>query len=321
MADRRDPRLPHAPVGFTLVELLVVIAIIGVLAAILLPAVQSARGAARRVTCANHLRQIGLALHAYHDANGRLPYAVSTCCSPAGEIWTTMIMPYIEEQSLHDRLDFSVQFSHAHNRELVTQIVPTFICPSGVRAGNPIFEDRHRHNVQRALGLWYAVSMGPTHDGNRVSDACVYCPDRATGPSNWCCQGFNCGTFAGGGYPAGSSVGMFGRYFLPRVSFKTVSDGLSHTLMVGETLPSECIFISAYATNFTTFRTGIPINTRVTDSERFDWRRACGFKSLHTGGAQFVLGDAGVRFISDAIDFRLFNELGTRAGDELARVP
>ena len=147
--------------GFTLVELLVVIAIIALLVSLLLPAVQAARAAARRTQCSNNLRQIGLAMTGYHDANGRLPYAVKTCCSPAGEIWTTFIMPFMEAQNLHDQFDFQVRFSHAKHRSLVQQIIPTFICPSGDRASNPIFDDRHSHNTPNALGLWYPRFHGP----------------------------------------------------------------------------------------------------------------------------------------------------------------
>jgi prepilin-type processing-associated H-X9-DG protein len=298
------------------VELLVVIAIIAMLVTLLLPAVNAAREAARRTQCSNNLKQIGLAMTAFHDANGRLPYAVSTCCSPAGEIWTTFIMPFMEEQALHDQFDFTKQFSHSRNQALVSHVISTFICPSGDRVSNPVFADRHSHNTPFALGLWYPVSMGPTHDGTSTNDGCVFCADRIPKNGNWCCQGWNCGTNAGLTYPEGNSVGMFGRHMKPKVSFNRVTDGLSKTIMNGESLPSQCLFLSAFSTNFTTFRTGIPINTLVEPGDEGRWQWACGFKSRHPGGAYFVMGDGSVPFYSETIDFKLFNNLGTRAGNE-----
>jgi prepilin-type N-terminal cleavage/methylation domain-containing protein/prepilin-type processing-associated H-X9-DG protein len=131
----------HSPVrrrsGFTLVELLVVIAIIGILVALLLPAVQFAREAARRMYCSNNLRQLGLALHNYHDTSKSFPAAWSYSVNPVNiQAWGTCILPQIEQQGLYDKYNFSVpaadQFGviGAQNIAVISTMIPTFNCPS-----------------------------------------------------------------------------------------------------------------------------------------------------------------------------------------------
>lgn len=123
--------------GFTLVELLVVIAIIGVLVALLLPAVQSARDAARRTMCRNNLKQIGLAVHNYHDTMGTLPPAVSydAGLSPIGELektrpnWVIRILPFMEMENLYNEFDHKQYISHANNRAPRGRRLPAFVCP------------------------------------------------------------------------------------------------------------------------------------------------------------------------------------------------
>jgi hypothetical protein len=115
---------------------------------------------------------------------------------------------------------------------------------------------------------------------------------------------------------------MFGRY-RNAIKFASVTDGLANTIMNGETLPKQCSFISAFAVNFNVSPTTIPLNTLRSNETNIngDWYIVCGFKSKHPGGANFLLGDASARFFAEAIDFRLYNELGTRSGGEAVRMP
>ena len=308
--------------AFTLVELLVVIAIIGVLVALLLPAVQAAREAARRMRCSNNLKQIGLALHNYEDTHKRLPYGTPGCCTPDGSNWAVSIFPHMEMQNLQDKLNLSANFKNTPQNAAAIALVeklPVFICPTDPAAGKPV-QPRYTHNITPAHMLWYPASMGPTH-----MDSCPFCPDGTPSDGNYCCQGYNFGTSAGGGYPAGSFTGMFGRT-ANAIRMAEVTDGLSNTWMVGETLPGHCTFMGVFSMNFPTSGTSIPLGKMEDNGvgkpgEGTNWYRSCGFKSLHPAGANFCLGDASVRFVQNGVDYRLYNELGTRAGGEAVSAP
>src|ERR1041384_123408 len=120
--------------GFTLIELLVVIAIIAILIALLLPAVQQAREAARRTQCKNNLKQIGLAMHNYHDAYATFPLSSSWELGPgdcfALRRWSVRILPYFEQSNLYSRWDINKGPFQSPNRQLLTNPVPLYLCPT-----------------------------------------------------------------------------------------------------------------------------------------------------------------------------------------------
>src|SRR5437763_413206 len=123
------PRFPAA--GFTLVELLVVIAIIGVLVALLLPAIQAARESARRMSCQNNLKQLGLALHSFHDSYGGFPPGRVNATATASS-WPPFILPYIEQKNLFERYRFDLRWDDANTNDngVIQTTIKTFMCPA-----------------------------------------------------------------------------------------------------------------------------------------------------------------------------------------------
>jgi prepilin-type N-terminal cleavage/methylation domain-containing protein/prepilin-type processing-associated H-X9-DG protein len=325
--------------AFTLVELLVVIAIIGVLVALLLPAVQAAREAARRSQCLNNLKQNATAIHLYHDAQNSLPQyhaafppgaaggsssgrggpataAWNYSWSDPGPVWSVQILPFMEQQQLYKLFDTTVTMKHANNAKAVQSIVPSFVCPTAESAQSPIFDDRRDaagSHPKPALGLYYPLSMGPTE-----TDSCPFCPvARPSGGDSYCCQGYSYGTFNFAGQREDTSTGMFGRYYVKR-RFKEVADGLSNTFMMGETLPEQCVYGGMFAANFSLAGTTIPLNTFADCSIVGCHNTACGFKSSHPNGAHFAMADGSIHFVVESINYTIYNYLGTRAGGETA---
>jgi prepilin-type N-terminal cleavage/methylation domain-containing protein len=324
MKTNRNSLRNHSWRGFTLVELLVVIAIIGVLVALLLPAVQAARESARRTRCTNNLKQIGLAFNNFHDANKKLPYGTPTTKNPAmfsnkGPTAHAAILPFLEEQAVFDLFNFELYpIYHTANSKPVNTPVSAYVCPSDPDGANPIHlitrVANGSQNPEKGHRNWYSLCGGPLNDDGVGGQPCILCPNNAF----YCCQPGVDFSRLDGKFP-----GLFSRVPVP-VKFKQITDGLSHTLMVGETLPTHSVYNGAYNTNYPLSLTHIPINTMDSDGGSDlsgKWRTTMGFKSLHAGGAFFAMADGSVHFVAEAIDYVIFNNLGTRAGGETAAIP
>ena len=330
--------------GFTLIELLVVIAIIAILIALLLPAVQQAREAARRTQCKNHLKQLGLAQHNYHDVynqmamNGLFGWGVNFYKGSH----MTRLLPYIEQAGLYNTLNFQIQppgldywnapasslgtTPGGAPRWMQTQI-SILKCPSS--QSPPLVGEGWGGDWNAALHH-YAFSMGAQRMDNHAGCA-QYSPNSpehrwGNPPVDHANGYFDDGPSAhGNSSDAGQISGPFSRMGFA-ATFAQIPDGLSNTIMAGEVFPERhCTdhgWHGGFSANNNWFATTAPINYR-TCSNRPNrapapcgldnsWSTSRGFKSDHTGGAQFVLCDGAVRFISENIDYGTYQRLGSR---------
>lgn len=302
-------RIRHAR-GFTLIELLVVIAIIAVLIALLLPAVQQAREAARRTSCKNNLKQIGLALHIYHDSAGAFPsgwIGVDMGATPAvpdvegvsGMGWHVMLLPYLDQSPLYQQLNFSQPVSHPDNSQLFDTRLPVFRCASDTGP------DRWNLEQEGSPGTILQEEM-PTANYVGVFGTQEIHDCEALAGTGRVCTG-------NGSFAHNSAFGM-----------KHLIDGSSNTILVGERATRQNVPAGATA-HFSTWVGVIPGG-----EETFE--RILGstdhvpnhpsahledFSSYHPGGAQFVLGDGRVRLISENIDLGVYRALATRQGGEV----
>jgi prepilin-type N-terminal cleavage/methylation domain-containing protein len=341
---------PSRRLAFTLVELLVVIAIIGVLVALLLPAVQAAREAARRSQCANNTRQIALALLNYEDANKSLPGGSSyDWWGPAGAVkndysrWVPVVLPFMEQGAVSDRIDLTVPLATGRNYDFVKSVVlPVFICPSDPISASPILSQRRASgdNPETCQGLWYKTSMGPT-----VPDTCDFITGLLPNEAALRCMGTDYGSTLRNA--AGAIITRFpapcfapgARFGCPDtdhctgamcrtligVPLRRITDGTSNTFLLGETLPGHSQYNCLFCENFAIASTQIRMNNMESEFDdsgstilNSNHHRTTGFKSLHPGGAHFALIDASVHFISETIGEDIYAAYGSKAGGETA---
>ena len=315
---------PCERTGFTLVELLVVIAIIGILVALLLPAVQAAREAARRTQCVNNLKQLALAAHNRHDVMERLgdnqygDYSARTAFGGPFEnssswSWLALQLPYMEGGNIFDQGGLPTSRLNASSSTAVS--VKGFLCPSdGARGNVGVFNERsHYMRTSIAVGITnYKGVQGANFQFGR-----------------WINRGVNGGSTEA--WNDGDGIIYAMNWQRPK-TFAHITDGSSNTFMIGEDLwdpevPGPSRFGKGFAwchTVETMLTCAIPPNAKQANGQplaKNDWANRHGFKSRHPGGVQFALCDGSVRFISDTVPLGLYRALATIAGGEVVSPP
>jgi prepilin-type processing-associated H-X9-DG protein len=261
-------------------ELLTVMAVIGILIALTLPAVQSARASARRVQCQNQLRQLCLALHNYHDVHQTLPagsYTVGPSFRPfSGWGWGAMILPHLEQQSLYDAIDFHTNTAVGANRDVLRQQVSFWLCPSDASpvtitvplTGGEILQVAAGNycGVEPVLAELSTTRLGDIHDGTSQT---LFLGERVYQPS------------------------VSG-------SFEFTSSWAGNVTTQSEVIAQSIPHLEASR------------NTAV--NLALDYPQC--FSSRHAGGAHFAFGDGSARLLSEHVDIAVFEALGTPSGGE-----
>jgi prepilin-type N-terminal cleavage/methylation domain-containing protein/prepilin-type processing-associated H-X9-DG protein len=350
-----SPRCPQR--AFTLVELLVVIAIIGILVALLLPAVQAAREAARRSQCVNNLKQLGLACLNYHDTKKHFPISIGQwdeqarlpgasgggpdSSSPArtrgfnGAGWITQVLPFVEEQSLYDAMEpgFTGNFTAAGAgrgmgrrdiRDFVARQIAAITCPS---------DDTARPSELQFYWNQPPVLVATTSYKGNIGDSIIPIGENsaqapgATGPTEWGNSDVVGGSnFTLVGSPNAHNTidanGVLWRnsHYRP-IAIRQIPDGTSKTFLVGEGIVAEDFHSVAYFADGDWATCGIPLNyfAKVQDPVviRQEWYKHRGFKSYHPGGANFAMCDGSVQFVTDGVSTAAYRSAATRAGGEV----
>jgi prepilin-type N-terminal cleavage/methylation domain-containing protein len=325
--------LPRQRAGFTLVELLVVIAIIGMLVALLLPAVQAARESARQAQCKNNLKQLGLGMQNFHDVNKTFP-SLGGYANLGWGLWPIML-PYIEQHALYEQCDFTIKTECDALRVVRQADLPVLHCPSDPMQG--LMQNRLTPNSgcpggtstpdgtpndgQHWIGgtTHYVGSYGDAFnilvtdqyggDHARVNFGAGGCASNTNNPAT---PTVACPrpTSRFGGGPNHRGFFEFTGTTRP-IGMHDVLDGLSNTIMLGHTTTADAEPHLWFTSTASLHGTSLPINHKGLSTERR------GFHSYHAKGTFSCLGDGSVRFVQQTISSFAHNRLGSRAGGEV----
>lgn len=283
--------------GFTLIELLVVLAIIGILLALLIPAVMMARESARRTQCRNTLKQIGLGLHNYHDTYDRLPpgwvgvdleTGKQAVTGLNGWGWGARVLPFLDASPLYSTFDFQVSMLDEKNARGIASPRTDLRCPSDDMAPRGTLRDAAGQTLAEVSTASYVGNFG-------------------TGDLN-ACDGFA---------PGRPCVGNGVLYHNSSIDFEQVKDGLSNTLLVGERRTDlQRDWLSTWTGYVSGGRWGAARILGVADQASGNEPAFHEFHSHHSGGVHLLIADGTVRFVGREISRKVLQGLGTRAGAE-----
>lgn len=298
--------------AFTLLEIVVSIAIIGILVALLLPAVQYTRESARRAQCASNLRQLGAAVHLHEDTARIVPHSVSPFWEgpspiPArdGSGWIVRTLPYLELPALEQQFQGALGTDFLSGQgikspgcrgTMQTRLL-ALQCPS----------DGSVRELSANQWQWFGIPVALTSYKGVIGD------NRMGG--SW--------SMFPGSEPdcksTGDCNGMFYRLtYQQPVSLGSVTDGLSNTLMIGEDVPEHNGHSVAFYANGDYASCHAPLNYFPSPPRPLDWWDVMSFRSRHPGIAQFCLADGSIRVVNASIDYSLYRALSTRNGNEPA---
>ncbi len=321
--------------AFTLVELLVVIAIIGILVALLLPAIQAAREAARRTQCTNQIKQVATAMHNYHDTYKKLPayqYHVSGVNSWQGHGPFTMILPYMEQQPLYDQVDFTRAWDHGNNQNVRRTHLEVLTCPSDLEYPNPTYGGTNYAFCGGARRDFYSTGGPIPSSGMFLRRRESKLGDVLDGTSNTVMIGeILKGDDANGTLSPKrdytNSLSLPTDEFPTAAEIETAGIACDSTATGWQQSNAGRDWIASFPGQVA-FNTIAPPNWQhITCCSGGGFGYACDrngivpARSLHPGGVLIALGDASTRFVPDSVELVVWERMGARADGEAVDLP
>jgi len=314
MRASRSSARRHA--GFTIVETMVVAGIVAVGLAVALPAIQTAREASRLEQCRNNLKQLGVALHSYHETHDRFPFSSTYSTQGVhvpgvGHTWNEFLFPYMDMSAVYLKLDFRIHNMAEPNSSVLGELkLPWQCCPSNE------YSEKMQDIKGNMFDPWKVATQGQFYapctgtqwgDGNAGFD----CMALGLGIDSYCCtKGSNWDVATPSANP-----GMFGGRNPFSAALADVTDGTSSTFLIGERR-AELLFWGggAFSPSFPGAPTMMKLNSKMLNpNDVQDYGHNWGFSSRHEGGANFLFVDGKVRFINDAINYETYCRLSDKA--------